>query len=102
MAKYAKINVFTKKVETVSHILPSLPEGNFWVEVLEDVVNFESVNRGYFYDTDNDRFLPPKPFSNWILNETSLEYEAPISKPNSGTPLYGSQWRWNEETQTWE
>ena len=102
MAKYAKINVFTKKVETVSHILPSLPEGNFWVEVPEDAVNFESVNRGYTYDTDNLRFIPPKPFSSWTLNETTLEYEAPVSKPTSGTPSYGTKWRWNEESQVWE
>lgn len=102
MKKYAKINVFSRKVEAVSSVLPPLPEANFWVEVPEDAVNFESVNRDYFYDTDNLRFIPPKPFSSWTLNETTLEYEAPVSKPTSGTPSYGRKWRWNEENGEWE
>ena len=102
MEKYAKINVFTKKVEDVSSILPPTPEANFWVKIPESAVNFEQISRGYIFDVDNDRFLPPKPFSSWILDEESLEYEAPIPKPTSGTPLYGSQWRWNHENGEWE
>jgi hypothetical protein len=54
---------------------------------------------GFTYDRENDRFVPPKPYDSWVLNETTVEWEAPISDPE---PKYGPRglplifW-WNEE-----
>ena len=33
---------------------------------------------GYSYDEQRDAFIPPKPFSDWILNENTLNWEPPI------------------------
>ena len=36
------------------------------------------------YDAVNDAFIPPQPYSGWVLNEESYEWEAPIPRPNDG------------------
>jgi hypothetical protein len=52
---------------------------------------------GYTYDETLDAFIPPKPFDSWILNESTGQWEAPISKPDDENP-----YAWNEETQSWD
>ena len=54
---------------------------------------------GFQYDQQRDAFIPPKPveFPNFILNEETCLWEAPIPYPNDGK-LYN----WNEQNQTWE
>lgn len=51
---------------------------------------------GYRYDDDLDAFIPPKHFSSWSLNETSCQWEAPISMPDDG-----ENYTWDEEIQNW-
>jgi len=57
--------------------------------------NFPGV--GYRYDEDRDAFIPPKPFSNWILDEDTCTWKPPIEKPNDGLP-----YTWNHDTQSWD
>lgn len=57
--------------------------------------NFAGI--GYKYDMYKDAFIPPQPFSSWVLNEESCIWEAPIAKPNDGQ-IYN----WNETNQTWD
>ena len=52
---------------------------------------------GYTYDEDKDAFIPPKPYSSWILNETSCLWEAPVDMPDDD-----NRYIWNESTQTWD
>jgi len=52
---------------------------------------------GYFYDENLDAFIPPKPYESWVLNENTLEWEAPIEMPNDG-----NKYDWNEETTSWD
>jgi hypothetical protein len=52
---------------------------------------------GYYYDSIRDAFIPPKPFTSWILNEQSCLWESPIPYPNDGN-IY----QWNEEIGNWE
>jgi hypothetical protein len=52
---------------------------------------------GYYYDSIRDAFIPPKPFSSWILNEDTCLWESPIPYPNDG-----NNYNWNEETGNWE
>ena len=52
---------------------------------------------GYTYDEDRDAFIPKKPFNSWILNESTCQWEAPISMPNDGNKYF-----WNESTLTWD
>jgi hypothetical protein len=52
---------------------------------------------GFTYDSARDAFIPPKPFSSWVLNEDSCLWEAPTSIPSDGK----SYW-WDEETLSWK
>ena len=52
---------------------------------------------GYTYDEDRDAFIPKKPFSSWVLNESTCLWEAQVAKPDDG-----EKYNWNEETTTWD
>jgi len=52
---------------------------------------------GYTYDEDRDAFIPPKPYSSWILNEETCNWESPVVYPDDG-----QFYNWNETNQTWE
>jgi len=39
---------------------------------------------GYTYDTVLDAFIPLKPYSSWILNEDTCQWQAPTPMPNDG------------------
>jgi len=51
---------------------------------------------GYIYDSANDVFYPPAPFSNWVLNNSTWTWESPIPYPQDGK-IY----QWNESTANW-
>jgi hypothetical protein len=51
---------------------------------------------GYLYDEKRDAFIPPKPYSSWILNEETCQWNAPIPYPEDG-----NFYSWNEENQEW-
>lgn len=57
--------------------------------------NFASI--GYYYDAQRDAFIPPKPFTSWILNEQSCLWEAPTPYPTDGGSYY-----WDEPTLSWQ
>jgi len=57
--------------------------------------NFAGI--GYTYDPIRDAFISPKPFSSWILNEETCQWEAPVPMPTDG-----DRYRWNEETNSWD
>ena len=52
---------------------------------------------GYTYDEDRNAFIPPKPFNSWLLNESTCNWEAPITRPEDNNDYY-----WNESTLTWD
>ena len=52
---------------------------------------------GSTYDTDNDVFLPPKPYSKWILDESKWQWKAPKDMPNDG-----KMYSWNDDENDWE
>ena len=52
---------------------------------------------GYIYDSVNDVFYAPQPFSSWILNNTTWLWEAPVAYPTDG-----KRYKWNELITNWE
>ena len=52
--------------------------------------NFAGI--GYTYDETRNAFIPPKPFSSWVLNETTCQWDAPIDDPTDG-----NVYSWDEE-----
>jgi len=57
--------------------------------------NFASA--GYFYDAKRDAFTEPQPFPSWILDEESCLWQSPIPFPEDG-----KDYRWSEESQSWQ
>ena len=57
--------------------------------------NYASI--GFTYDESKDAFIPPKPFSSWILNETTCLWDPPTSAPGDR-----KHYNLNEETTSWE
>jgi hypothetical protein len=51
---------------------------------------------GYTYDETRDAFIQPRPYSSWILNENTCQWESPVVYPNDG-----NTYKWNEEQQSW-
>ena len=57
---------------------------------------------GCTYDSERDAFIPPKPFTSWILNETTFLWESPTPYPTDvGTPENPKSYWWDEETLSW-
>jgi hypothetical protein len=53
---------------------------------------------GHSYDSVKDAFIPPKPYSNWNLNETTCQWEAPSAKPEDSDYYI----EWSEANSRWE
>jgi len=52
---------------------------------------------GFTYDPVLDAFIPPKPFTSWVLTTETALWEAPAPMPADG-----GRYIWNEETLSWE
>jgi hypothetical protein len=52
---------------------------------------------GFTYDADKDVFIPPKPYSAWVLNEDSYTWEAPIPYPTDG-----KSYQWSDDDLAWK
>ena len=51
---------------------------------------------GYTFDATRNAFIAPKPFSSWVLNETSCIWDAPTPMPTDG-----KFYSWNEDQLAW-
>ena len=51
---------------------------------------------GYTYDETFDAFIPPKPYSSWLLNTASCLWEPPVPYPQNG-----KMYTWDETIQNW-
>jgi len=117
MAHFAKIGLNSKVIEVLSVNNEVLLDSN-GVEQEANGIDFLTKLTGYpvwkqtsynnnfrknfagigmTYDEDRDAFIPKKPFSSWVLNENTCQWEAPITKPNDN-----QRYNWNEENQTWD
>jgi Ni,Fe-hydrogenase I large subunit len=56
---------------------------------------------GYTYDSDKDVFIEPSPHPSWTLNE-SLDWVAPVEKPDESGLVENQYYAWYEDSQTWE
>lgn len=55
------------------------------------------AGRFFTYDEQRDAFIAPKPYSAWILNEETCQWEPPIPFPDDGNDYF-----WNDYTNNWE
>lgn len=56
------------------------------------------AGKGFTYDDTWDAFIPPKPYSSWILDIKTFLWEPPIPKPIDTDTYY---WKWYEYNQEW-
>lgn len=52
---------------------------------------------GYTYNESLDAFIPPKPHPSWVLSPKTVDWEAPVPKPDDD-----QEYTWNEDTQSWD
>ena len=55
------------------------------------------ATKGSTYDKTNDAFISPKPYESWELNDSTFQWEAPISYP-----VDDKIYTWNEDTEAWD
>lgn len=51
---------------------------------------------GYSYDATKDAFIPPKPYTSWVLDENTCLWGAPVAMPDDG-----KVYNWDEDTTSW-
>lgn len=54
---------------------------------------------GFKYDETKDAFIPPKPFSSFVLNEQTCLWESTIPEPIPNNPNEG--YVWDEDNLEW-
>ena len=55
--------------------------------------NFAQI--GFYYDSELDAFISPKPYNSWLLNEDTCQWEPP-------TPMPEGNYTWDEESVSWQ
>lgn len=58
--------------------------------------NFAGI--GYTYDEERDAFISPKPYSSWVLDETTCSWITPKPFPEGANPM---KTYWDEEKVDW-
>ena len=66
---------------------------------------------GYTWDEDNNIFWPKKPYTSWVKNTTTAQWQSPIgnapavtSEQNSQNAAGTHRWGyiWNEDSKSWD
>lgn len=73
--------------------------GGEWVQTYYSTPGKKYAGIGFTYDPVLDNFIAPRPFPSWNLNE-NLECISPVARPSDAS--MEKQYRWNEETLTWD
>ena len=72
--------------------------GGTWIQTSYNAKirkNYAGV--GYTYDETLDAFVSPKPYASWVLDETKVQWKAPVDYPTDE-----GRFNWNETTLTWD
>lgn len=80
------------------HYLPTteLDENGNRIPSGKPHLRFNYAGIGYLYDPVRDAFIPPQPFSSWILNEDTCIWESPIPYPVDNKLYF-----WDETSLSW-
>jgi hypothetical protein len=111
MAHYAFLNennIVTEVItgidetELIEGLTPEEWYGNFCNQICKRTSYNGNYRKNYAgidftYDFERDAFIAPKPFSKWVLNEETCQWEAPIPYPTDRL-IYV----WNDNKGEWE
>ena len=62
-----------------------------------ELSKYKPVFIGDTYDEEKDNFIGEKLYNSWVLNNETLEWEAPIPKP----VIEGKSFQWSEDEENW-
>ena len=69
--------------------------GGTWIQTsYNDNIRANYAGPGGTCDPDNDVFLDPKPYDNWVLDDR-FQWVPPVPKPD------GELWSWDQENSEW-
>jgi len=73
-------------------------EEGLWTESADQskALRKNFAGRGFTYDREKDAFIPPKPYTSWVLNDDTCLWEAPVDYPDDG-----EVYAWNETITNW-
>jgi hypothetical protein len=108
MSHFAKVEngIVTQVIVAEQDVIDSGMFGTGWVQTSYNTCgnqhpegrplrgNYAGI--GFTYDRTKDVFIPPKPFTSWVLNEDTCLWEAPVAMPQDNK-IYS----WDEETTNW-
>jgi hypothetical protein len=107
MAHFAEIdeNNIVKRVIVISNDLESIGSewcqknyGGVWLQTsYNSNIRKNYAGIGFYYDSNLDAFIPPKPFNSWILEEETCKWKAPVEYPKDDKNYF-----WNENIVNWE
>lgn len=90
------------ETELIEGLHPEEWYGNFRGQVCKRTSYNNNIRKnyagiGFMYDEERDAFIPPQPFTKWILNEDTCQWEAPVPYPTDG-----NNYVWNDNQGQWE
>lgn len=113
MGSFAKVEngIVTNVIVAEQDFIDTLEDKQLWIQTSYNTyggvhllggtpLRKNYAGEGYSYDSERDAFIPPKPFSSWILNEDTCLWESPIPYPEDGVD--GKVYIWNEDNFSWE
>ena len=94
MANYAKVEngVVTQVIVAESEFFKTFVDSSpgEWIECSGN------VGIGFTYDINLKKFIQIQPYTSWVMNAESGEWEAPVTYPSDGK-IY----EWNESSKGW-
>lgn len=108
MAHFAKVEngIVTQVIVAEQDVIDSGLFGDDWIQTSYNTYggqhpegrplrkNYAGI--GFAYDAVRDAFIPPKPYTSWVLNEDTCLWDAPIPKPQDG-----KEYIWDEPLLSW-
>lgn len=93
MSKYAKIN--SENIVENTIVCEDTQISSFSGTFIKVTENTRTPSVGDSYRADRGMFVHSPIWPSWILNEETLQYEPPVSKPVTG------EWIWKESSENW-
>jgi hypothetical protein len=90
------------ETELIEGLHPEIWYGNFRNQTCKRTSYNGNIRKnyagiGYTYDQERDAFIAPKPYTKWVLNEETCQWEAPTPYPTDD-----KRYVWNDNRGEWE
>jgi hypothetical protein len=101
MAHYAKVNdgIVEQVIVAEASFFDTFIDGSpgKWIETsTNDSIRKNYAGIGDTYDLARDAFIKPQPYTSWTLDESTCQWEAPVTMPDDG-----KEYKWDESTTNW-